>query len=101
MGIPIIGQGGGPNQPQMNINITEDDITPISCNRCDFPLFQMALQMGKISGIKLGQSGDQLMPIGEHIICARCGWPIEKPIEDDKRLTPEQKEDKDNSSKEE
>ena len=81
MTIPIIGGGGGEppaGMSQAKIQINKDDIKPVFCKKCGSAFFQMVYAMGEISGLMVGTKENQLLPVAEFIVCARCGWDISR-----------------------
>jgi Zn ribbon nucleic-acid-binding protein len=80
MTIPIIGGGGEPpaGMSQAKIQINKDDIKPVFCKKCGSAFFQMVYGMGEISGLMVGTKENQLLPVAEFIVCARCGWDISR-----------------------
>jgi uncharacterized Zn finger protein len=59
-------------QQQMNLNITLDKTTPVTCDECGGETFQEVVLLRKASRFVTGTSQDALIPIPS-FACVKCG----------------------------
>jgi hypothetical protein len=57
---------------QQQINISLDQTTSITCDKCDHPYFEQQLRIQKVPGLLTGQSQPTYMPIPV-FACSKCG----------------------------
>jgi len=60
------------DQQQMNLNITLDKTTPVTCDECGGETFQEVLLLRKASRFVTGTPQDALIPIPA-FACTKCG----------------------------
>ena len=59
-------------QQQMNLNITLDKTTPVTCDECGGETFQEVVLLRKASRFVTGTAQDALIPIPA-FACVKCG----------------------------
>ena len=60
------------DQQQMNLNITLDKTTPVTCDVCENETFQEVVLLRKASRFVTGTAQDALIPIPA-FACVKCG----------------------------
>jgi DNA-directed RNA polymerase subunit RPC12/RpoP len=59
-------------QQQMNLNVSLDKTSAISCNKCGSQVFQEGVMLRKASRLLTGTAQDALIPI-QVFACMQCG----------------------------
>jgi uncharacterized Zn finger protein len=60
------------SQEQMNLNITLDKTTGMSCDECSNEIFQEGVMLRKASRFITGTAQDAMIPIPV-FVCSKCG----------------------------
>ena len=79
MAVPIIGENNNQQQP-MGVKINPNDIKPVMCKQCGSPFYQTVYAMGELSGLLVGQTNNQYIPVAEYLVCIRCGLELGKEV---------------------
>lgn len=64
--------------PNSQMRINPDHINIISCSSCDGKMFITLTTIGKISKLQSPTGEDMIIPVGEQLVCAKCGTPLEE-----------------------
>ena len=71
------------DQKELNMNVALKDTTAITCEECEYNVFQEGVLLRKISRFVTGTSQDALMPIPV-FTCIKCGHVNEEFMPKDK-----------------
>lgn len=74
---PINDIAGGPQKPQMNVDISQAKDVVCQTEGCEGKLFLPAARFKKLSKILTGAAQDAMIPI-DVFVCAKCGAVLEE-----------------------